>query len=67
MWSEGKTRENYDHHLTTFLVQSNMLDPAEIIEAIAHEFRLWLHQQPGTKTGARVKLIKSCTSTSKVF
>jgi len=43
-----KTIENYDHYLTRFFLQMNIVEVSDITEEKIREFRLWLNRQPGT-------------------
>ena len=43
-----KTVENYDHYLTVFFTQMNVVGVGDITEDKIREFRLWLNRQPGT-------------------
>lgn len=43
-----KTIENYDHYLSRFFMQMQIVNIADITEDKVREFRLWLNRQPGT-------------------
>ncbi|MEK7201507.1 MAG: site-specific integrase, partial [Patescibacteria group bacterium] len=43
-----KTVENYDHYLSRYFEQMNILSVSDISEQNIREFRLWLNRQPGT-------------------
>ncbi|MDB5244978.1 MAG: recombinase, integrase/recombinase XerD [Parcubacteria group bacterium] len=43
-----KTIQNYDHYLTRFFKQMNIVNVGDITEECVREFRLWLNRQPGT-------------------
>jgi site-specific recombinase XerD len=43
-----KTIQNYEHYLTRFFTQMNIVSVNDITEEKVREFRLWLNRQPGT-------------------
>ncbi len=43
-----KTIQNYDHYLTRFFKQMDIVATGDITEEKVREFRLWLNRQPGT-------------------
>lgn len=43
-----KTIQNYEHYLTRFFTQMNIVSVEDITEEKVREFRLWLNRQPGT-------------------
>jgi len=43
-----KTVENYDHYLSRYFEQMNIVSVSDISEQNIREFRLWLNRQPGT-------------------
>ncbi len=45
-----KTIENYNHYLTRYFIQMNIVNVRDINENSVREFRLWLNRQPGTNT-----------------
>lgn len=50
-----KTKENYQHYLKRFLLQSKVKDPSEITELTIRKFRVWLNDLPYGRENLNMK------------